>query len=85
MVAWVGWWTEDFDAIVVAAGSYHTPHVPEIDGLVEWSRVRAVDDPSRWSVHHGRTYRRPERYAGKVRRCLCLFDDDPVNCLIRLS
>lgn len=61
------WWTEDFDAIVVATGPYDAPHVPEIDGLLEWTKVKAVDDPARWSVYHSRVYRRPERYEGKVR------------------
>lgn len=60
------WWTEDFDAIVVATGPYDAPHVPEIDGLLQWSEVKSVDDPSRWSVYHSRAYRRPERYADKV-------------------
>ena len=60
------WWTEDFDAIVVATGPYDAPHVPEIDGLLEWSKVKNVEDPSRWSVYHSRVYRRPERYTGKV-------------------
>ena len=61
------WWTEDFDAIVVATGPYDAPHVPDIDGLIEWSKVKAADDPSRWSVYHSRVYRRPQRYEGKVR------------------
>ena len=61
------WWTEDFDAVVVATGPYDAPHVPEIDGLLEWSKVKAVDDPSRWSVYHSRVYRKPQRYENKVR------------------
>jgi cation diffusion facilitator CzcD-associated flavoprotein CzcO len=61
------WWTEEFDAVVVATGPYDAPHVPEIDGLIEWSKVKAVDDPSRWSVYHSRVYRKPQRYDGKVR------------------
>ncbi|KAH7879432.1 FAD/NAD-P-binding domain-containing protein [Lentinula edodes] len=60
------WWTEDFDAVFVAPGPYTSPHVPEIDGLLQWSNVRAVDDPSRFSVYHSRVYRRPERYTGKT-------------------
>lgn len=61
------WWTEDFDAVVVALGlSSDGVHVPDIPGIVEWSKVRAVDDPSRYSIYHSRAYRRPERYANKV-------------------
>ncbi|KIP07707.1 hypothetical protein PHLGIDRAFT_127476 [Phlebiopsis gigantea 11061_1 CR5-6] len=60
------WWTEDFDAIVVATGPYDAPHVPEIDGLLEWSKVKNVEDPSRWSVYHSRVYRKPQRYTGKT-------------------
>ncbi|KAJ3794209.1 FAD/NAD-P-binding domain-containing protein [Lentinula aff. detonsa] len=59
------WWIEDFDAVFVAPGPYTSPHVPEIDGLLQWSEVRDVDDPSRFSVYHSRVYRRPERYRGK--------------------
>ncbi|KAJ3787897.1 FAD/NAD-P-binding domain-containing protein [Lentinula aff. detonsa] len=59
------WWIEDFDAVFVAPGPYTSPHVPEIDGLLQWSKVRDVDDPSRFSVYHSRVYRRPERYRGK--------------------
>ncbi|KAG7443178.1 FAD/NAD-P-binding domain-containing protein [Guyanagaster necrorhizus] len=59
------WWTEEFDAVVVAAGPYDQPHVPNIEGLIEWSKVRAVDDPSRFSVYHSRVYRTPQRYTGK--------------------
>ncbi|KAJ3980842.1 FAD/NAD-P-binding domain-containing protein [Lentinula detonsa] len=59
------WWIEDFDAVFVAPGPYTSPHVPEIDGLLQWSKVRDVDDPSQFSVYHSRVYRRPERYRGK--------------------
>ncbi|KAE9402321.1 FAD/NAD-P-binding domain-containing protein [Gymnopus androsaceus JB14] len=61
------WWTEDFDAVFVATGPYTSPHVPEIDGLQEWTNVHAVDseEESRFSVYHSRVYRRPERYTGK--------------------
>ncbi|KAJ4490677.1 FAD/NAD-P-binding domain-containing protein [Lentinula aciculospora] len=59
------WWTEDFDAVFVAPGPYTSPHVPEIDGLLQWSEVRDVEDASRFSVYHSRVYRRPDRYTGK--------------------
>ncbi|KAJ7589862.1 FAD/NAD-P-binding domain-containing protein [Mycena floridula] len=57
------WWTEDFDAVVIGTGPYTDPHVPDIKGLVEWSTIK---EDGRYSVYHSRTYRRPERYAGKT-------------------
>jgi len=60
------WWTEDFDAVVVGSGPYDSPHVPEIDGLLQWSKIKCPEDPSRFSVYHSRVYRRPERYTGKT-------------------
>jgi len=48
---------------VVATGSYDAPHVPDIKGLVDWSKAKEGSD---FSVYHSRTYRRPERYAGKT-------------------
>ncbi|PBK68328.1 hypothetical protein ARMSODRAFT_1019897 [Armillaria solidipes] len=56
------WWTEEFNAVVVAAGPYDQPHVLDVDGLIEWSKVRAVNDPS---VYHLRAYHTPQRYTGK--------------------
>ncbi|KAI0691902.1 FAD/NAD-P-binding domain-containing protein [Cytidiella melzeri] len=60
--------TEDFDAVVVATGpeNFASPHVPEIDGLLQWSKARSSDAPSGYSVYHSRVYRRPEQYAGKT-------------------
>ncbi|KAF9073557.1 FAD/NAD-P-binding domain-containing protein [Rhodocollybia butyracea] len=58
------WWNEDFDAVFVATGPYTSPHVPEIEGLLLWSKVHTVD-PEDFSVYHSRVYRRPERYTGK--------------------
>ncbi|KAJ7871305.1 FAD/NAD-P-binding domain-containing protein, partial [Mycena leptocephala] len=57
------WWTEDFDAVVIATGPYVSPHVPNIAGLVDWSKVK---DAGRYSVYHSQSYRRPERYENKV-------------------
>ncbi|KAI0343689.1 FAD/NAD-P-binding domain-containing protein [Trametopsis cervina] len=60
------WWTEEFDAVVISTGPYQTPHVPEIDGLIQWSKVKASDVPAGFSVYHSRAYRNPERYSGKT-------------------
>ncbi|KAJ7722981.1 FAD/NAD-P-binding domain-containing protein [Mycena metata] len=58
------WWTEKFDAVVLASGPYTFPHVPEIEGIVDWSKAKEGDQ---FSIYHSQVYRRPERYAGKVR------------------
>ncbi|KAF8127436.1 hypothetical protein EV363DRAFT_1515362 [Boletus edulis] len=48
------WWTEDFDAVVVAVGKYNAPSIPSIPGLEEWvQRFPGL-------VRHSRQYRRPE-------------------------
>ncbi|KAJ6486762.1 FAD/NAD-P-binding domain-containing protein [Mycena sanguinolenta] len=57
------WWTEDFDAVVIATGPYVSPHVPDIAGLLEWSKIK---DAGQYSVYHSQSYRRPERYQNKT-------------------
>ncbi|KAJ7802414.1 FAD/NAD-P-binding domain-containing protein [Mycena olivaceomarginata] len=56
------WWTEDHD--VIATGPYGSPHVPEISGLLEWSKVK--DAEQHHSVYHSQSYRRPQRYENKT-------------------
>lgn len=46
----------DFDAVVVAAGHYHVPLIPEVPGLAEWKRKY----PDR--VRHSKSYRYPHHY-----------------------
>ncbi|EAW09507.1 dimethylaniline monooxygenase [Aspergillus clavatus NRRL 1] len=53
------WWTETFDALVVASGHYSVPWVPAINGLQEF----AERYPG--SVLHTKQYRGPEKYIGK--------------------
>ncbi|KAK9357263.1 hypothetical protein V1504DRAFT_436905 [Lipomyces starkeyi] len=53
------WWTETFDALVVAAGHYAVPYIPEIRGLKEF----AAAYPGR--VEHTKQYRGPEKYRRK--------------------
>ncbi|KAH8813812.1 hypothetical protein DL96DRAFT_1625447 [Flagelloscypha sp. PMI_526] len=53
------WWSEDFDAVVVATGRFQVPQVPLIPGLVNWQE----HFPNQ--IQHARQYRRPETYAGK--------------------
>ncbi|KAJ7668996.1 FAD/NAD-P-binding domain-containing protein [Mycena rosella] len=57
------WWTEEFDAIVAATGPYASPHVPNIAGIVDWSKVK---DAGQYSVYHSQSYRRPERFQNKT-------------------
>ncbi|KAJ7621042.1 hypothetical protein FB45DRAFT_928193 [Roridomyces roridus] len=54
------WWTEDFDAIVVATGRYNAPNIPGIDGLEDW----AGKFPG--SIIHSRQYRRPQPFENKT-------------------
>jgi hypothetical protein len=52
-------WDQDFDAVVVASGHYHTPRVPDTPGLAEWKRRF----PGR--VQHSKRYRKPENAQDK--------------------
>ncbi|KAF7324910.1 Dimethylaniline monooxygenase [Mycena kentingensis (nom. inval.)] len=54
------WWSEDFDAIVVATGRYNAPNIPAIPGLKEWSERFPR------SILHSRQYRRPETFANET-------------------
>ncbi|KAJ6622641.1 FAD/NAD-P-binding domain-containing protein [Mycena sp. CBHHK59/15] len=57
------WWTETFDAVVLATGPYVAPHVPDIHGIVDWSKAK---DGDQFSMRHCQSYRHPERYANKT-------------------
>ena len=54
------WWTEEFDALVVASGHYSVPYVPDIKGLKEFAEAYPG------SVQHTKAFRHPEHYKGKV-------------------
>jgi cation diffusion facilitator CzcD-associated flavoprotein CzcO len=54
------WWSEEFDAVVVASGHYAVPFIPAIPGLKEF----AARNPG--SVEHTKHYRSPDKYRGKV-------------------
>ncbi|KZV64546.1 FAD/NAD-P-binding domain-containing protein [Peniophora sp. CONT] len=63
----VTWWKEDFDAVVVGLGlDAELPHVPEIKGIVEWSKVKDEKSATGYGIYHSRGYRRPEHYANKT-------------------
>ncbi|KAJ5372486.1 hypothetical protein N7517_004492 [Penicillium concentricum] len=53
------WWSEEYDAVVVASGHYAVPFIPVIPGLKEF----AARYPG--SVQHTKHYRGPEKYQGK--------------------
>ncbi|KAH8602710.1 flavin dependent monooxygenase-like protein [Bisporella sp. PMI_857] len=53
------WWTESFDAVVVASGHYTVPFIPTTRGLAEF----AENFPG--SVEHSKSWRDPEKYRGK--------------------
>ncbi|KAK0624517.1 thiol-specific monooxygenase, partial [Bombardia bombarda] len=53
------WWQERFDALVVAAGHYSVPWLPNIPGLLEYD----AHFPGR--VVHSKHYRKGEKYKGK--------------------
>ncbi|CAK7228849.1 hypothetical protein SCUCBS95973_007020 [Sporothrix curviconia] len=53
------WWTETFDAVVVASGHYHVPLIPSITGLIDTAHAL----PGRFE--HSKSYRKPEKYTGK--------------------
>ncbi|KAJ6604067.1 FAD/NAD(P)-binding domain-containing protein [Mycena sp. CBHHK59/15] len=54
------WWTENFDAIVVATGRYNAPNIPSISGLEEWARKFPG------SIIHSRQYRRPQPFINET-------------------
>ncbi|KAF8589238.1 FAD/NAD(P)-binding domain-containing protein [Ramaria rubella] len=54
----VKYWTEEFDAVVVATGPYDSPHVPPIKGLADIAQKSK-------QIYHSRRYRRPEHVSGK--------------------
>jgi len=54
------WTTQDFDAVVVAAGKHNAPNVPNIEGLAEWAKRF----PNR--ISHSRQYRRPDPFSNQT-------------------
>ncbi|KAJ6617506.1 hypothetical protein B0H10DRAFT_2032715 [Mycena sp. CBHHK59/15] len=54
------WWTENFDAVVVATGRYNAPNIPGIPGLAAWARKLPG------SVIHSRQYRHPQPFINET-------------------
>ncbi|KAL2808964.1 hypothetical protein BJX63DRAFT_435594 [Aspergillus granulosus] len=53
------WWSEDFDAVVVASGHYNVPLIPEIEGLAE----AFSDHPG--VFEHSKSFRHANDYVDK--------------------
>ncbi|KAJ4162809.1 hypothetical protein NW754_014227 [Fusarium falciforme] len=53
------WWTEWFDAVVVASGHYWVPYIPPIDGLDQFEKSRPG------SVLHSKHFRGRDYFKGK--------------------
>ncbi|KAH7112923.1 putative dimethylaniline monooxygenase [Dendryphion nanum] len=53
------WWTESFDAVLVATGHYNIPAIPSIPGLQEWYQ--------HWpeKLEHSKQFRSRDAYVGK--------------------
>lgn len=54
------WWTEEFDAVIVASGHYTVPQIPTITGLTDFAKVY----PSK--LEHSKSFRNSNDYVGKV-------------------
>lgn len=54
------WWTETFDAVVVASGHYSVPFIPAIEGLEQFEASRPG------SVIHSKHFRGRDLYKNKV-------------------
>lgn len=53
------WWTEEFDAVVVACREFDSPWIPSIKGLESWADRFPRD------IMHSREYRNPGDVAAK--------------------
>ncbi|TLD35094.1 putative gamma-glutamyl phosphate reductase [Venturia nashicola] len=54
------WWSEDFDAVVVANGHYTVPFLPDISGLAEYHERH----PN--VISHSKSFRYPQDYKDKT-------------------
>lgn len=54
------WWSEQFDAVIVASGHYSVPYIPQIKGLEQLQKLRPG------SVIHSKHFRGRDLYKGKV-------------------
>jgi cation diffusion facilitator CzcD-associated flavoprotein CzcO len=54
------WWTETFDAVVVASGHYWVPYIPAVEGLEQFEKTRPG------SVVHSKHFRGRDSFHDKV-------------------
>ncbi|KAJ7653193.1 hypothetical protein DFH06DRAFT_1204931 [Mycena polygramma] len=54
------WWTEDFDALIVATGRYNAPNIPAISGLEAWAQKFPH------TITHSRQYRQPQPFTNET-------------------
>lgn len=54
------WWSEEFDAVVVANGHYTVPFLPDIPGLAEYHEAHPC------IISHSKSFRDPQSYKGKT-------------------
>lgn len=84
------WWSESFDAVVVASGHYTVPFIPYTPGLAELMQ----NLPG--SVEHSKAWRGPDKYLGKrtvvvgasisgpdIAFALADVAETPLNCVVR--
>ncbi|KAJ7807835.1 hypothetical protein B0H14DRAFT_3763671 [Mycena olivaceomarginata] len=57
------WWTEEFDAVVIATSRHNEAKVPNIKGIGNWS---AATENGRYPMYHSQAFRHAEYYAGKT-------------------
>jgi hypothetical protein len=54
------WWSENFDAVIVANGHYTVPFLPDIPGLAEYHEAH----PN--IISHSKSFRDPQKYKDKT-------------------
>lgn len=54
------WWSEDFDAVVVANGHLHVPFLPDVPGLADYHKAH----PN--VIAHTKSFRNPQDYKDKT-------------------
>lgn len=54
------WWTEEFDAVVIATSTWESAWVPSIPNLGKWAKAYPEQ------IFHSREYRTPSAFEGKV-------------------
>ncbi|KAM5358481.1 hypothetical protein ACJZ2D_015239 [Fusarium nematophilum] len=71
------WWTEWFDAVVVASGHYWVPYIPSIKGLEQFEKSKPG------SVLHSKHFRGKKMFDGKANIAVDLVGTakSPIHCI----